>query len=46
VLVNRTSGTVIRMLPPLNVSRDELSAGLQILEQVLADLPAPAGALA
>jgi predicted acetylornithine/succinylornithine family transaminase len=46
VLVNRTATTVIRLLPPLVITEAELEAGLQVLDQVLAALPAPAGALA
>jgi acetylornithine/succinyldiaminopimelate/putrescine aminotransferase len=43
VLVNRTANTVIRLLPPLTIAEHELDAGLQILEQVLAELPAATG---
>jgi acetylornithine/succinyldiaminopimelate/putrescine aminotransferase len=46
VLVNRTATTVVRLLPPLTISESELDAGLQVLESVLAELPAAAGALA
>lgn len=46
VLVNRTANSVIRLLPPLIIERPELEAGLDILEQVVAELPAAAGVLA
>ncbi|MGD0828942.1 MAG: aminotransferase class III-fold pyridoxal phosphate-dependent enzyme, partial [Desulfobaccales bacterium] len=36
VLVNCTQGNVIRLLPPLIVSTDELNRGLQVLEETLA----------
>jgi acetylornithine aminotransferase len=36
VLVNCTQGNVIRLLPPLIVSTDELNRGLQVLEEALA----------
>ena len=36
VLVNCTQGNVIRLLPPLIVSPDELNRGLQVLEEALA----------
>ena len=45
LLVNRTAGRVVRLLPPLNVSDAEIDEGLQILdrvlEQVVADGSAP-----
>ncbi|MGO9620444.1 MAG: acetylornithine transaminase [Desulfobaccales bacterium] len=36
VLVNCTQGNVIRLLPPLIVTTDELNRGLQVLEEALA----------
>ncbi|MGA7578435.1 MAG: acetylornithine transaminase [Desulfobaccales bacterium] len=36
VLVNCTQGNVIRLLPPLIVSTDELNRGLRVLEEALA----------
>jgi len=36
VLVNCTQGNVVRLLPPLIVSKDELNRGLQVLEEALA----------
>ena len=38
VLVNCTQGNVIRLLPPLIVSTDELNRGLQVLEEALGSL--------
>ncbi len=38
VLVNCTQGNVIRLLPPLIVSTEELNRGLQVLEEALASL--------
>ena len=35
LLVNRTAGRVVRLLPPLNVSDAEIDEGLQILDRVL-----------
>ncbi len=35
LLVNRTAGRVVRLLPPLNVSDKEIDEGLRILETVL-----------
>lgn len=46
VLANRTANRVIRLLPPLIATAQELGAGLDVLEAVVAELPAPAGALA
>jgi acetylornithine/N-succinyldiaminopimelate aminotransferase len=44
LLVNCTAGTVLRLLPPLVVSRDEIDEAVGILEQVLRDeAPALAG---
>jgi acetylornithine aminotransferase len=36
VLVNCTQGNVVRLLPPLIVSTEELNRGLQVLEEALA----------
>ena len=45
LLVNRTAGRVVRLLPPLNVSDAEIDEALQILDRVIgqavADAPAP-----
>ncbi len=38
VLVNCTQGNVIRLLPPLIVSTEELNRGLQVLEEALASM--------
>ena len=38
VLVNCTQGNVIRLLPPLIVSTEELNRGLQVLEEALGSL--------
>ena len=35
LLVNRTAGRVVRLLPPLNVSDAEIDEGLQVLDRVL-----------
>ena len=35
LLVNRTAGRVVRLLPPLNVSDAEIDEGLQILDRVI-----------
>ena len=44
LLVNRTAGRVVRLLPPLNVSDAEIDEGLRVLdrvlEQIVADEPA------
>ena len=37
LLVNRTGGNVVRMLPPLTVTDDEIDRALDILEQALAN---------
>ena len=37
LLVNRTAGRVVRLLPPLTVSDKEIDAGLQILDTVLSE---------
>ncbi len=36
VLVNRTAGTVIRLVPPLIITKDELSTALSVIEEALA----------
>jgi acetylornithine/N-succinyldiaminopimelate aminotransferase len=41
LLVNGTAGNVLRLLPPLNLTREEADAGLKIIESALR---APAGA--
>ena len=45
LLVNRTAGRVVRLLPPLNVSDAEIDEGLQVLdrvlEQVISEAPKP-----
>jgi len=38
LLLNRTAGRVVRLLPPLNVSEQEIDEGLEILEMVLEEL--------
>jgi acetylornithine aminotransferase len=38
LLVNRTAGRVVRLLPPLTVSDKEIDEGLQILDTVLSEL--------
>ena len=38
LLVNRTAGRVVRLLPPLNVSDQEIDEGLGILDAVLNEL--------
>src|SRR5208337_3489782 len=38
VLVNCTQGNVVRLLPPLIVSTEELNRGLQVLEEALGSL--------
>jgi len=40
LLVNRTAGRVVRLLPPLNVSDAEIDDALRILEAVMTGLPA------
>ena len=39
LLLNRTAGTVVRMLPPLTVSDQEIDEALRILGETLATLP-------
>ena len=38
LLINRTAGRVVRLLPPLTVSDTEIDEGLQILDTVLAQV--------
>ena len=38
LLVNRTAGRVVRLLPPLTVSDAEIDEGLQILDTVLQEI--------
>ncbi len=40
LLVNRTAGRVVRLLPPLNVSDAEIDEALQILDRVLGQIAA------
>ena len=40
LLVNRTNEKVVRLLPPLTISAADLDAGLDILDAVLAEVPA------
>ncbi len=37
LLINRTAGTVLRLLPPLTITESEIDSALAILESVLAD---------
>ena len=41
LIVNGTGGTVLRLLPPLNLSRADADAGLAIIERALKDSPIP-----
>ncbi|HUO04979.1 MAG TPA: acetylornithine transaminase [Candidatus Binataceae bacterium] len=41
LLVNATAGNVLRLLPPLNLTREEADAGLAIIENALKAAPAP-----
>jgi acetylornithine/N-succinyldiaminopimelate aminotransferase len=38
LLVNRTNRTVVRLLPPLTISTDDLDAAVEILDAVLTDV--------
>ena len=38
MLINRTAGTVVRLLPPLTITEVELDRGLEILDVVLTEL--------
>jgi acetylornithine/N-succinyldiaminopimelate aminotransferase len=40
LLVNGTAGNVLRLLPPLNLTREEADAGLNIIENALRTAPA------
>jgi len=42
LLVNGTAGNVLRLLPPLNLTREEADAGLAIIERALRNTPMPA----
>jgi len=39
LLVNRTAERVVRLLPPLTVTHEEVAAAVSILDEVLTDLP-------
>jgi acetylornithine/N-succinyldiaminopimelate aminotransferase len=39
LLVNATAGNVLRLLPPLNLTREEADAGLAIIERALSQTP-------
>jgi len=39
LLVNATAGNVLRLLPPLNLTREEADAGLEIIERALRTAP-------
>jgi acetylornithine/succinyldiaminopimelate/putrescine aminotransferase len=41
LLVNGTAGNVLRLLPPLNLSREEADTGLAIIENAFKSAPAP-----
>ncbi len=41
LLVNGTAGNVLRLLPPLNLSRADADAGLAIIERALKEAPMP-----
>ncbi len=41
LLVNATGGTVLRLLPPLNLSRADADIGLAIIERALKEAPMP-----
>jgi acetylornithine/N-succinyldiaminopimelate aminotransferase len=40
LLVNATAESVLRLLPPLTLTRDEADAGLNIIERALSAAPA------
>jgi acetylornithine/succinyldiaminopimelate/putrescine aminotransferase len=44
LLVNGTADTVLRLLPPLNLTHDEADAGLAIIERALRTTAAAAKA--
>jgi len=41
LLVNGTAGNVLRLLPPLNLSRADAERGLAIVERALRTAPLP-----
>jgi acetylornithine/succinyldiaminopimelate/putrescine aminotransferase len=41
LLVNGTAGNVLRLLPPLNLTREEADSGLDIIERALKTAPTP-----
>ena len=41
LLVNGTAGNVLRLLPPLNLTREEADAGLAIIESAFKTVPIP-----
>ncbi|HXW85039.1 MAG TPA: acetylornithine transaminase [Candidatus Binataceae bacterium] len=41
LLVNGTAGNILRLLPPLNLTRDEADAGLAVIEKALREVPVP-----
>jgi acetylornithine/N-succinyldiaminopimelate aminotransferase len=41
LLVNGTAGNVLRLLPPLNLTREEADAGLAIIENAFKSAPIP-----
>jgi len=41
LIVNGTGGTILRLLPPLNLSRADADAGLAIIERALKEAPIP-----
>jgi acetylornithine/succinyldiaminopimelate/putrescine aminotransferase len=40
LLVNRTNEKVVRLLPPLTIATADIDAGIDILDSVLATVPA------
>ena len=38
LLLNRTAGRVVRLLPPLNISDQEIDEGLEVLDAVFSEL--------
>ena len=41
LLVNGTAGNVLRLLPPLNLTREEADAGLAVIENAFKSAPLP-----
>jgi acetylornithine/succinyldiaminopimelate/putrescine aminotransferase len=39
LLVNRTNERVVRLLPPLTIETADIDAGVEILDNVLAEVP-------